>query len=169
MVRYSVLVCAFSVLLIFEGIVHVVNHPVLPPVSAFQTLFLLPQYFSIAVSLKLFNLPFTDKSAVQTSAIQRVGLTDDLDLHFHCKDRNVDDCKFSGASSLTFFAPVNVAFERLPFKLRLFLFSPAGSRILKKILQYHIVPDVVVLSGNVPSSVCEGDIILILACRSSVQ
>ncbi|EKM82879.1 hypothetical protein AGABI1DRAFT_68913 [Agaricus bisporus var. burnettii JB137-S8] len=112
-----------------NGIVHIVNHPILPPVSAFQTLFLFPQYFSIA-----------------TSAIQRVDLTDELDLHLHCKDKNVDDCKFGGASSLTFFAPINIAFERLPYKLRLFLFSPVGGRVLKKILQYHIVPDAIVHS-----------------------
>jgi hypothetical protein len=34
----------------FVGIIHVVNRPVLPPLAAFQTLFLLPGQFSILVS-----------------------------------------------------------------------------------------------------------------------
>lgn len=34
-----------------------------------------------------------------------------------------------------------MAFKRLPERLRLFLFSPAGKKVLKKLLSYHIVPD----------------------------
>ena len=34
-----------------SGIIHVVNAPVLPPLASFQTAFLLPEKFSILVSL----------------------------------------------------------------------------------------------------------------------
>jgi hypothetical protein len=39
------------------GIIHVVNRPVLPPLSAFQTLFLLPGQFSIFVGVSSKTLP----------------------------------------------------------------------------------------------------------------
>lgn len=84
----------------------------------------------------------------QTSAIQRVGLTDNVDLRFVDKDDSLDAHKIEGTSSLTFFAPVNLAFERLPPKLRLFLFSPFGHHVLRKVLEYHIVPGLVIHSGN---------------------
>jgi hypothetical protein len=84
--------------------------------------------------------------SLQTSAIQRVDLTDNVDLRYVKKD-NEEGYELQGASSLTLFAPTNSAFERLPLKLRLFLFSPLGHRALRKVLEYHIVPSLVVHSG----------------------
>jgi len=55
--------------------------------------------------------------------------------------------KLQGSSALTLLAPTNSAFEHLPLKLRLFLFSPLGQRALRKILEYHIVPNLVVHTG----------------------
>jgi len=46
------------------------------------------------------------------------------------------------------FAPTNLAFERLPRRLKLFLFSPFGGKVLEKLLRYHIVPDLVFFSGK---------------------
>ncbi|KXN90455.1 Stabilin-2 [Leucoagaricus sp. SymC.cos] len=109
-----------------NGIIHVVNRPILPSLSGFQTLFLLPSQFSIL-----------------TSAIQRSGLTDNVDLRY-VKSDDGDGYELQGASALTLFAPTNLAFERLPLKLRLFLFSPLGYRALRKVLEYHVVPGVVV-------------------------
>ncbi|KAF9470658.1 hypothetical protein BDN70DRAFT_901938 [Pholiota conissans] len=43
----------------------------------------------------------------------------------------------------------NAAFECLPKKLQSFLFSPFGEKILKKLLQYHIVPGAVVHTNYV--------------------
>ncbi|EDR11024.1 uncharacterized protein LACBIDRAFT_232955, partial [Laccaria bicolor S238N-H82] len=111
-----------------NGVIHVINHPLLPPPSIFQELFIAPQVFSTL-----------------TSAIQRMGLTDNIDLHYV---RGLDGHKghFQGASTVTVFAPTNRAFEVLPEKLRLFLFSPFGAPALKKLLQFHIVPDLVLHS-----------------------
>ncbi|KAH9484198.1 Fasciclin-like arabinogalactan protein [Psilocybe cubensis] len=109
-----------------NGIIHVVNHPIIPPPSVFQELYLAPRHFSTL-----------------TSALQRSELTTDVDLRY------VHGKGFAGASLVTVFAPTNRAFKALPMKLQLFLFSPIGERILKKILQYHIVPDIVVHSNFV--------------------
>ncbi|KAH0584159.1 hypothetical protein H2248_009718 [Termitomyces sp. 'cryptogamus'] len=108
-----------------NGVVHVVNHPLLPPPPAFQDLFLAPSIF-----------------ATFTSAIQRTGLTDLLDLRYR-HGRKDEKGTLIGSNTVTVFAPTNHAFEQLPKKLRTFLFSPFGTRILRRLLQYHIVPGVV--------------------------
>ncbi|KAF8810710.1 FAS1 domain-containing protein [Phlegmacium glaucopus] len=106
-----------------NGIIHVVDYPLLPPPSIFQGLYMAPHFFSTL-----------------TSALQRSGLTEALDLRYiHHKG-------FEGSRLVTAFAPTNHAFEALPKKLQLFLFSPFGEKALKKILSYHVVPNVVVHS-----------------------
>jgi hypothetical protein len=55
---------------------------------------------------------------------------------------------FIGAETTTFFAPTSGAFQRLPNKLRLFLFSPFGAKALKKLLEYHAVPQFVLFTGE---------------------
>lgn len=83
---------------------------------------------------------------LKTTAIQRVGLTDDVDLRY-VKSQNGDGYTLQGSSALTLFAPTNLAFEHLPLKLRLFLFSPFGQHVLRKVLEYHIIPNLVIHSG----------------------
>ncbi|KAG6910898.1 hypothetical protein DXG01_006581 [Tephrocybe rancida] len=108
-----------------NGVIHVIDHPLLPPPPTFQELFLVPSIF-----------------ATFTSAVQRTGLTELLDLEYiHAKEGKPGEYK--GAKAVTVFAPTNRAFKKLPAKLRLFLFSPFGTRVLRKLLQYHIVPDLV--------------------------
>lgn len=46
------------------------------------------------------------------------------------------------AFPFTIFAPTNIAFAKIPWKLRLFLLSPFGTRVLRKVLAFHIVPQV---------------------------
>ncbi|KAI1790733.1 FAS1 domain-containing protein [Ganoderma leucocontextum] len=106
-----------------NGVIHVVNKPILPPPSIFQIGFL-----------------FSDAFSTFTSALQRVGLTDELDF------RNVEDGSIEGSPAVSVFAPSNKAFSRLPPKLKLFLFSPFGEKALKKLLQFHIVPEAVLHS-----------------------
>ncbi|KDR81415.1 hypothetical protein GALMADRAFT_239299 [Galerina marginata CBS 339.88] len=109
-----------------NGVIHVVDHPLLPPPSTFQELYMSSGVFSIL-----------------TSTLQRSHLTHDLDLRW------VREKGLVGASLVTVFAPTNKAFLSLPKKLRLFLFSPFGERVLKKLLQYHIVPGAVVHSNYI--------------------
>ncbi|TFK25017.1 FAS1 domain-containing protein [Coprinopsis marcescibilis] len=106
-----------------NGIIHVVRHPLLPPASIFQELFLAQHFFSTL-----------------TSAIQRTGLTDELDVRY-VKDEGHGHLE--GSTAATVFAPSNKAFSHLPRRLQIFLFSPFGTRVLRKLLEYHIVPGVV--------------------------
>jgi len=56
---------------------------------------------------------------------------------------------FEGSHLVTVFAPTNHAFEKLPRKLQLFLFSPFGERVLQKLLRYHIVPEMAFFSDYI--------------------
>ncbi|KAL1669425.1 hypothetical protein GGF50DRAFT_85487 [Schizophyllum commune] len=68
-----------------------------------------------------------DSSATtMLSAIKHAGLTD----------------LFESDSSMTVFSPDDRAFDHLPEGLRAYLFSDAGKPALKKLLEYHVAPDV---------------------------
>ncbi|KAL1683452.1 hypothetical protein EV122DRAFT_273102 [Schizophyllum commune] len=68
-----------------------------------------------------------DSSAMtMLSAIKHAGLSD----------------LFESTSSMTVFAPDDRAFDHLPEDLRAYLFSDAGKPAMKKLLEYHIAPDV---------------------------
>jgi hypothetical protein len=108
--------------------------------SSFQTPFHLPYVTDACFTIYDLQLP-------QTSALQRVGLTEFLDLHWIPGD-DKEKGKLGGTPTVTFFAPTNQAFKSLPKKLQWFLFSPFGSRALKKLLQFHIVPGLVAHSGT---------------------
>ncbi|CDO74727.1 hypothetical protein BN946_scf184593.g9 [Trametes cinnabarina] len=107
-----------------NGIVHVVNKAIIPPPSIFQLAFLLP-----------------DSISTLTSALQRVGLTDAVEWHEVPSSEGKHTVE--GSPAVTVFAPTNKAFSRLPTRLQHFLFSPFGEKVLKKLLQFHIVPELV--------------------------
>lgn len=108
-----------------NGVIHSINIPLLPPPSLFSEMFVVPEVFSYV-----------------TSAIQRVELTGAID-RWWTPGKDGGHGSFVGAEITTFFAPTSGAFKRLPHKLRHFLFSPFGTKALKKLLEYHIVPQVV--------------------------
>jgi uncharacterized surface protein with fasciclin (FAS1) repeats len=112
-----------------NGFVHVVSHPIIPPPPVFQELYLVPEHFSIL-----------------TSALQRSNLTDLVDFQYvhHAQSNG-----FEGSTFVTIFAPLNCAFEKLPRRLKLFLFSPFGRRVLQKLLLFHIVPEVAFFSDHI--------------------
>ncbi|KAG6816954.1 hypothetical protein H0H87_001469 [Tephrocybe sp. NHM501043] len=127
-----------------NGVIHIINHPLLPPPPAFQDLFLAPSIFATFVSPVIFGLVQSIDRPLffKTSAVQRTGLTDLLDLRYvHGKKDEKE--KLEGTKAVTVFAPTNRAFQELPLKLRLFLFSPFGTSVLRKVLEYHIVPGIV--------------------------
>ncbi|KAF9052740.1 Fasciclin domain-containing protein [Panaeolus papilionaceus] len=109
-----------------NGIIHVVDHPLIPPPSVFQLLYFMPHYFSTL-----------------TSALQHTDLRDKLDLRYNHEEG------LHGSSLVTIFAPTNRAFDKLPRKLRMFLFSPFGEKALKKVLEYHVIPRTVVESDYI--------------------
>ena len=106
-------------------------------------------------SCELSKLPLLGEMPLiidfQTSAIQRAGLTDYLDIRFvrkSAEDHGTESFDFKGSPAVTVFAPTNAAFRKLPWKLRRFLFSPFGRRVLRKLLEYHIVPDYIFHTGK---------------------
>ncbi|KAI8998915.1 FAS1 domain-containing protein [Trametes punicea] len=122
-----------------NGVIHVVNRPVFPPPSIFQTAFLVPEAFSTL-----------------TSALARVGLTDAVEW----RDVRDSDGKHTvdGSPAVTVFAPTNRAFARLPRRLYRYLFSPLGEKALKKLLQFHVVPELV-LHADYVHNASESDVV----------
>ncbi|TIC27941.1 FAS1 domain-containing protein [Wallemia mellicola] len=98
-----------------NAVIHALDHVLIPPPSAINALFIFAREFSIF-----------------TSALQKVGLAPLLDLSLDGK---------RGNGHLTINAPLNSAFEKLPPKVLGFLFSPLGTEHLKRLLEYHIVPE----------------------------
>ncbi|KAF8902852.1 hypothetical protein CPB85DRAFT_1226859, partial [Mucidula mucida] len=115
-----------------NGIIQVVNHPLIPPFPAFS---------------QVFNAPRSFLSSYATSAFQRSSLADNLDLHLISGKKNQEG-HFTGSSAVTAFVPSNCAFEALPKDLQLYLFSPFGARVLKRLLQFHVVPDLGLHTGQ---------------------
>ncbi|KAG7452909.1 FAS1 domain-containing protein [Guyanagaster necrorhizus] len=106
-----------------NGLIHVVNHPLIPPITAFRELYMAPSMYSIF-----------------TSAWQRSGLTDELDLRWvHGKGDKKGHIE--GTSVATVFVPSNHAFGLLPKQLQYYLFSPFGAHTLKKLLRFHVIPN----------------------------
>lgn len=71
---------------------------------------------------KMFMLPFIFSTF--TSAISEMGMEKDIE----------DEC-------VTIFAPNNQAWKQMHMQDLIYLFSPCGHKDLKKILQFHIVPE----------------------------
>lgn len=113
-----------------NGYFHTLNHPLLPPPSILDELFLFPDFFSTL-----------------TSAVQQVHKSWALDWSY---DRNKSKSEgkphFHGAPLATAFTPSNTAFYLLPPKLKFYLFSPYGRWALTKLLAYHYVPETLLLT-----------------------
>ncbi|GFZ50740.1 hypothetical protein JCM24511_08498 [Saitozyma sp. JCM 24511] len=113
-----------------NGYFHTLNHPLLPPPSILDELFLFPDFFSTL-----------------TSAVQQVHKAWALDWSY---DRNKSKSEgkphFHGVPLATAFTPSNAAFHLLPLKLKIYLFSPYGRGALIKLLAYHYVPETLLLT-----------------------
>jgi uncharacterized surface protein with fasciclin (FAS1) repeats len=111
-----------------NGVIHVIDHPLFPPISILDTAYMLPQWLSTT-----------------TSAAQKVSLEDALQYHYvHDKEDKKGD--FKGAPDVTLFAPSNDAWKKLPEKLIIYLFSPFGTSALRKLLLFHTVPNYLIFS-----------------------
>lgn len=112
-----------------NGVYHTINHPLIPPGSIFESLYIFPDFFSTL-----------------TSAIQGSNGRHFLDWGYDREHSEPGKPKFHGSPLATFFAPTNAAFHLLPPRLKFFLFSPFGERALKKVLAYHYIPHSILLS-----------------------
>lgn len=121
-----------------NGYIYGVNKPLIPPPSILDELF------------------FVDNFSYLTSALQKVGLENELQWRFKKSSETTGD-----GPIVSLFAPNDWAFKRLPPRLRIFLFSHAGEKVLKKILQYHIVPDFILHSDWVYNATSDDDLHLL--------
>lgn len=106
-----------------NGQLHELEHPLLPPGSVFDEMFVASKWLSTS-----------------TSAIQRAGGTKYLDWGYDREKSKPGKPVFSGTPLVTFFAPSNDAWDSLPPRLHFFLFSRFGRHALAKLLMYHAVP-----------------------------
>ncbi|KAL7418886.1 hypothetical protein Q5752_006570 [Cryptotrichosporon argae] len=112
-----------------NGVVHTLDHPLLPPGSIIEELFLFPEHFSTL-----------------TSSIQKIHARHSVDYGYDRERSEPGKPRFHGAGLATLFAPNNAAFAALPPRLKFYLFSPFGERALGKLLAYHYVPHTLLLS-----------------------
>ncbi|KJE05777.1 hypothetical protein I311_00503 [Cryptococcus gattii NT-10] len=110
-----------------NGYLHALDHPLIPPASILDELFLFPDSFSTL-----------------TSSVQKIHMAHALDF---CIEHDEDyKHKVHGTPLATLFAPTNTAFALLPPRLKFFLFSRFGKKALTKLLAYHYVPHTLLLS-----------------------
>ncbi|TYJ51766.1 hypothetical protein B9479_007638 [Cryptococcus floricola] len=112
-----------------NGYFHALDHPLLPPGSILEELFLFPDTFSTL-----------------TSSVQKVHEAHALDYGYDREHSEPGKPKFHGNPLATLFAPSNAAFHDLPDKLKFYLFSPFGEKSLIKLLAYHYIPHTLLLS-----------------------
>lgn len=123
-----------------NGIIHVINAPLLPPFTPLNDLFLFPTFFSAL-----------------TSAVQRVGLAGALlpETTHNLVEEILEDFEESHkVKEFTIFAPTNFAFDRLGLETLAFLNSPfpISRKVLKYVLAYHVVPDITFHSDFIHNS-----------------
>lgn len=112
-----------------NGIYHVINHPLIPPPSLFDDLYIATDFFSTL-----------------TQATYGLHGQEYTDYHYDRDASKPGHPKFKGTPLATLFAPTNAAFHALPGPLKFFLFSPFGEHALAKTLAYHYIPDTLLLS-----------------------
>ncbi|SJX63091.1 uncharacterized protein SRS1_13917 [Sporisorium reilianum f. sp. reilianum] len=132
-----------------NGLIHAIKYPLLPPPDVLQSLFFGQTTFSTT-----------------TSALQKVHAAKYLTYrpgHYHHHgghggkqtagsidaSHHESNDTFKGVSAETFFAPTNLAWSRLPFAFRAYLFSPWGYHLLQKVLMLHSLPSDIVYADFV--------------------
>ncbi|WWC85777.1 uncharacterized protein L201_000643 [Kwoniella dendrophila CBS 6074] len=112
-----------------NGYFHTLNHPLIPPGSIIDELFLFPDEFSTL-----------------TSSVQKLHGREYLDWSYDKEHSRPGKPRFHGKPLVTLFAPTNEAFKAIPPKLKFYLFSPFGEHALTKLLAYHYIPNTLLLS-----------------------
>ncbi|KAH9449518.1 hypothetical protein Pst134EB_020345 [Puccinia striiformis f. sp. tritici] len=168
-----------------NGVIYIIEKlPLLPPLSPLSELFLFPHpYSTLTTALQKTHLddvllprwenktiPLSSTIGSSQSLVPSSALDDTLDM----VDERVQSILSSLTgdhggklvkSSFTVFAPTNHAFRSLGPEANAFLFSPFGQHILRYVLSYHIVPDVIWNTDHcerthagIPSVSCDCDL-----------
>lgn len=117
-----------------NGVIHAISAPLFMPPDIMDIIYMLPTELSISSTALL-------KTNLQNEYEFNSNYNKDKRRRDHRNDRY--GC---GSPATTIFVPSNQAWELLPEDLRLFLFSPAGERTLRKLMAWHTLPDTVVFT-----------------------
>lgn len=125
-----------------NGLVHAIKYPLILPPDVLQSLFFGQTTFSTTTSaLQKVNSakylqyrPYHSHHHGHHGGEDRVSHRNDSEHHHHAS-RN-----FSGVPAETIFVPSNLAWSRLPFGFRAYLFSPWGYHLLQKVFMLHSLP-----------------------------
>ncbi|KAK8845448.1 hypothetical protein IAR55_006161 [Kwoniella newhampshirensis] len=120
-----------------NGYLHTLNHPLIPPGSILEELFLFPETFSTLTS----SVQKIHEAHLLEWRYEHSHNSSSLEDHKHAEHGH-----FHGAPLATLFAPSNAAFHLIPAKLKFYLFSPFGEKALAKVLAYHYLPKTLLLS-----------------------
>lgn len=124
-----------------NGLIHAIKYPLIIPPDVLQSLFFGQTTFSTT-----------------TSALQKVHAEKYLSYrpyahhhnHHHQKAGGLKEGhNVTGVAAETVFVPTNLAWSRLPWAFRAYLFSPWGYHLLQKVLMLHSLPHDVVYADFV--------------------
>lgn len=130
------------------SLVHAISYPLAIPPSSLQNLFFGQSVFStLTSSLQKVHVDGYFKLPINMSAIP----------HHHREDHKQHSLMFKdepshhhhhhhgapGQGSTTLFAPANLAWTRIPLRIKLYLFSPFGQRSLMYLLALHSLPNTI--------------------------
>jgi uncharacterized surface protein with fasciclin (FAS1) repeats len=120
-----------------NGVIHVIDNPLFVPPDIMDIMFLVPNKFSITATALL-------KTNLQNNY--------EYNSDYKRKDseegrRNQHNDRYGrGTPATTLIVPTNEAWNQLPSDLVLYLFSPIGERTLRKLMEFHTLPNNIVFT-----------------------
>ncbi|TKY89284.1 hypothetical protein EX895_001815 [Sporisorium graminicola] len=135
-----------------NGLIHGIKYPLFLPPDVLQSLFFGQTTFSTTTSaLQKVHaakyLTYRPRHSHYSHHGGRGGkhAPGSIDAWHHKSNGST----FAGVSAETVFVPTNLAWSRLPFAFRAYLFSPWGYHLLQKILMLHSLPSDIVYADFV--------------------
>lgn len=133
-----------------NGLIHGIKYPLVLPPDVLQSLFYGQTTFSTTTSAlqkahidKFFTYRPEHAHRHHADHDKAAGL---IDTWYHERSASKH---FDGVPAETIFVPTNLAWSRLPFIFRAYLFSPWGTELLQKIFMLHSLPSDIVYADFV--------------------
>lgn len=131
-----------------NGLVHGIKYPLILPPDVLQSLFYGQTTFSTCTSA----VQKVDAAKYLTYRPGRhhhhEGKGGKMDAWHHGGEKNESE-HFAGVPAETVFVPTNLAWSRVPFAFRAYLFSPWGYELLQKVFMLHSLPNDIVYADFV--------------------
>ncbi|SNX83840.1 uncharacterized protein MEPE_02548 [Melanopsichium pennsylvanicum] len=142
-----------------NGVVHGIKYPLLLPPDVLQTLFFGQTTFSTTTS-GLQKVHVDKYLAYRPYHHAQHGHHGHHDHHdgehkenwfngWHHESNDSSHQHFAGVAAETIFVPTNLAWSRLPWAFRAYLFSPWGYHLLQKVFMLHSLPNDIVYADFV--------------------